>query len=52
MAIRTRNLVIVLFLVAAIVFYLIGNITGLFFLLAAGAVLELLFWAKLLKKRR
>jgi len=49
MAISARTLTILLFLVAAVFFYAIGNTTELFFLLAAGAVFELLFWAKLLK---
>ena len=51
MAIRSRPLTILIFLLAAIVFYATGFITGLVALLGAGAFFELLFWARLLRKR-
>lgn len=50
MAIKARGLTILLFLIAAIFFYAIGNITGLMFLLIIGGVFELLFWSKLFRK--
>ena len=52
MAIQTRSLVILLFLLAAIVFYAAGFHTGLFALVAVGGIFELLFWARLFRKRR
>lgn len=52
MAIRTRPLAIFIFLLAAILFYAAGFSTGLVALLGAGAFFELLFWARLLGKRR
>ena len=52
MAIRTRSLIILFLLVAAILCYVTGYMAGLFFLVALGAVFELFLWAKLLRKRR
>lgn len=52
MAIRARSLIILLFLVAAVLCYMTASVTGLFFLAITGAIFELLFWAKLLRKRR
>ena len=52
MALKARSLLILFFLVAAIFCYAVGSIAGLFFLVLIGGVFELLFWAKLLRKRR
>lgn len=52
MAIHTRTLIILLFLGAAVLFYAAGFYTGLMALVAVGAVFELLFWAKLFRRRR
>lgn len=52
MALQARSLVILTFLVAAAIFYATGFFTGLTVLIVMGAIFELLFWAKLLRKRR
>lgn len=52
MAIKSRGLIILCFLIAAIFCYAIGSLTGLVIIFALGVVFELIFWAKLLRKRR
>ena len=52
MAIKARSLFILLFLIAALFFYAIGNITGIVFLFVIGGFFELLFWARLFKRKR
>ena len=52
MAIRTRTLFTLFFLVLAILCYATGFIAGFFFVVVAGVIFELLFWANLLRKRR
>lgn len=51
MALKARSLFVLLFLVAALFFYAIGNITGILALLVIGGFFELLFWAKLFKRK-
>lgn len=52
MAISSRGLGILFFLLAAIFCYVAGSITGLIIIVGTGAVFELLFWVRLLKKHR
>ena len=52
MAIHSRSLMIFVFLLAAIVFYASGFTTGLVALVIIGACFELLFWARLFRRRR
>jgi len=52
MAIQTRSFLIFIFLMAAVIFYATGFITGLVVLTGLGVLFELLFWARLLRKRR
>lgn len=52
MAIRTRALTILAFLLAALSFYAIGFTTGIFFLVIVGGFFEVLFMSKLFRKRR
>ena len=52
MAIPSRSLIILLFLLAAITFYGAGFHTGLVGLVVLGGIFELLFWVRLFRKRR
>ena len=52
MAIQTRSFLILGFLAAAVICYIAGYATGLVTVLVIGGVFELLFWAKLFKRRR
>lgn len=52
MALKAKPLLVLLFLIAALFFYAIGNFTGILFLVVLGGFFELLFWAKLFKRKR
>lgn len=52
MAIRTRGLVLLFLIVAALISYAIGSMSGLVFFVGIGAVFELIFWAKLFRFRK
>ena len=52
MAIKSRTIITLFFLIAAAICYAIGSMPGLGVVLVAAVIFELLFWIKLFNKGR